>query len=256
MFSIWVTVAITWLRKAMSEISLSFFAIRRKRRLGPKPNPASSGCANLKLRLRVQCRRETGEDAVDGLPIVEELGGDNGAGRKRLLIAKIDGAGVLLERGHAVQLQVGLRQREVLDSTAAGDQRIEAGNVGTDAQRRLHQSGRACARTACATSRAARARSGSSCAKAADAAARRVLHDTGIDAAEGAACLRAQDVSVGDGQVVARDHQVEIVFQCQIDRVPQRDVELAVANQTIAAATSCPCSAAAPSAGVYGASGP
>ena len=52
------------------------------------------------------------------------------------------GAGVLLKRGHAVQLQVGLRQREMLDAAVTGDQRIKAGNVGADAQRRLHESGR------------------------------------------------------------------------------------------------------------------
>src|SRR5690349_2936722 len=41
MFWIWVTVATTWLRKAISEISRLFFAIRMNRRLGPRPKPES-----------------------------------------------------------------------------------------------------------------------------------------------------------------------------------------------------------------------
>src|SRR6185369_10961250 len=48
MFSIWVTVAMTWSLKAMSEIFLLFFAILKYRRLGPNPKPESSCCWNEK----------------------------------------------------------------------------------------------------------------------------------------------------------------------------------------------------------------
>src|SRR5207302_1323897 len=44
MFSIWVTVAMTWSLKAISEIFLLLLAIRRYRRFGPNPNPESSCC--------------------------------------------------------------------------------------------------------------------------------------------------------------------------------------------------------------------
>src|SRR5580765_6860589 len=48
MFSIWVTVATTWSLKAMSEIFLLFLAMCRKRKFGPKPNPARSSCRKPK----------------------------------------------------------------------------------------------------------------------------------------------------------------------------------------------------------------
>ncbi len=44
MFWIWETVAITWLRKEISEISRLFLAMRMKRVLLAKPNPASNRC--------------------------------------------------------------------------------------------------------------------------------------------------------------------------------------------------------------------
>src|SRR5260370_16201255 len=44
MFSICVTVAMTWSLKAMSEILLLLRAMRRYRRLGPKPKPANNSC--------------------------------------------------------------------------------------------------------------------------------------------------------------------------------------------------------------------
>src|SRR6266568_5303819 len=44
MFWICVTVAMTWSLKAMSEIFLLLRAMRRYRRLGPNPKPASNSC--------------------------------------------------------------------------------------------------------------------------------------------------------------------------------------------------------------------
>ena len=64
------------------------------------------------------------------------------------------------------------------------------------AQGGLHQSGSACARTACAAGCAAGARAGSARSEATYAAARRASHDAGIDAAENPpALVRSMSVS-------------------------------------------------------------
>ena len=55
----------------------------------------------------------------------------------------------------------------------------------------------------------------------------------------------AQHVHLRDGQVVACDHQVEIVFKRQVDGVVQRQVELAVAYERIEARENSPGWAAA-----------
>ena len=125
------------------------------------------------------------------------------------------------------------RQRLVLQAGGAAEDWIVGRYVGTDAERGLHQSGRSSARTARTACGAAGPRAGSACSVTADAAADRALDDTGIDAAKEAAGLGALDVSVGDGQVVARDRQIEIVLQRQINSVLQRDVEFAVANELL-----------------------
>ena len=81
--------------------------------------------------------------------------------------------------------------------------------------------------------RCRRRRTGAAAEDARTSAAGRSGHDAGIDAAHRAARLRAQNVHLRDGQVVARDDQVEIVLESEIDGVVQREVELAVAHQRI-----------------------
>src|SRR5579875_3153214 len=51
MFSIWVTVAITWARKARSVICRLRLAMRMKRSLVERPNPARSGWVILTPKL-------------------------------------------------------------------------------------------------------------------------------------------------------------------------------------------------------------
>ena len=83
------------------------------------------------------------------------------------------------------------------------------------AQSRLHQAGSACARTARAARRTACAGSWRARSEAANAAARRSLHHAGVHTAERSAGFGAQDVGIGNRKVVARDREVEIVFQSQ-----------------------------------------
>ena len=77
--------------------------------------------------------------------------------------------------------------------------------------------------------------SGAGCAlaEAAHAASGGALYHAGVDAAKEAARLGTLDIGVGDGQVVARNRQIEIIFQRQGDRVLQRNVKLAIAHQLV-----------------------
>ncbi len=65
--------------------------------------------------------------------------------------------------------------------------------------------------------------------EAAYAAARRILHDSGIRSQEVVGPgFRAQNICVGDVQVVARDSDIKIIFQRQRNRVINREHNLAV----------------------------
>ena len=60
-------------------------------------------------------------------------------------------------------------------------------------------------------------------------------NDPGIDAAHGATRRGAQNVHLRDGQVIASDNKVEIVFKGKVNGVLKGQVELAVAHQRIKA---------------------
>ncbi len=53
----------------------------------------------------------------------------------------------------------------------------------------------------------------------------------GIYASRESACLGAQNIHLRDGQVIARDDQIEVVLESEIDCVAQRKIELAVADE-------------------------
>ena len=114
----------------------------------------------------------------------------------------------------------------------AGENRIEAGDVRSEAERGADQTARACAR-------AARAEGGATgagadlAAEAADATAGSVLHDTGIYAEGRGPGFGAQHVGVGDVQVVARDGDVEIVLERERDGVVQRQIQLAIVHELV-----------------------
>ena len=114
----------------------------------------------------------------------------------------------------------------------AGENRIEAGDERSQSERGTHQAPRACACAARTESRATGA-GADLAAESADAASGSVLHDAGIHAEGLGAGLGAQDIGVGDVQVVARDGDVKIVLERQRDGIVERQVELAVAHQGI-----------------------
>ena len=120
--------------------------------------------------------------------------------------------------GHAQGYLVGEQLGSVVVINRCFDDRIVPRHIGSDSQR-----GRDNARSSRA--RAARAAAGSSCTgsttTAHAAAARSALHHAGVYAARYAACLGKQNVSLRNGDVVARDDHIEIVFESKINGVTQ-----------------------------------
>ncbi len=162
---------------------------------------------------------------------VVEAHGKSGAPLKSLRIGKVGGVGILRENGHGAEHAGGFGI-VLVELQRAGDQRIEAGDGRADAERRTDQAVGAGADAAGGDGGAAGAGADRS-AQAADAAAGRVLHDAGVDAENVGARLGAQQIGVGDVQVVAGDVDIEIVLERERDRVIDREIDLAVAHQGI-----------------------
>ncbi len=114
-----------------------------------------------------------------------------------------------------------------------GDERVVGGDGAAGSKRGGDQARGARAGATCTAGGAAGPGTGGATAKATDAAAGRVLHDAGIDSAEDAASLRAKNVRARDRDVVARDREIQVVFEGEIDGVPQGEVEDPVVNQRI-----------------------
>src|SRR5580700_11987318 len=99
----------------------------------------------------------------------------------------------------------------MLCSNLRANERIVGGNRGPGTQRRLNQAGRSSARPA-STAR------GSTCAcarrsrpKAADSAARRSLHDAGIYTAKNSTGFGAQNIHIGNRQIIAGNREIKVV---------------------------------------------
>src|ERR1039458_5044506 len=101
------------------------------------------------------------------------------------------------------------------------------------AQGGLHQTGSAGARASRASGGAAGPGARCASSEATYTTARCASHDTCVDAAERSASLGSLNIGVGDGQVIAGDGQIEIVFQCQGNCVLQRDIQLAIADEAV-----------------------
>src|SRR5580693_4186969 len=112
-----------------------------------------------------------------------------------------------------------------------GNSGIVGRNRRAGAQRGLHQAGSSGAGPTCAATCAARASARCASSITANAPAGSSLHYASINAAKNSSCLGAQDIGIGNGKVIARDGQVEVILQRQANCVFERDVEFAVANQ-------------------------
>src|SRR5579863_213119 len=101
------------------------------------------------------------------------------------------------------------------------------------AQRGLHQAGRARTGSARAAGRTAGTGAGSSSAESSYTAARCSLHHSSVDTTEESASLCAQNVGIGNRQVVAGDGHVQVVLERQVDGIFQRQVKFALANDVV-----------------------
>ncbi len=91
--------------------------------------------------------------------------------------------------------------------------------------------GACAARTAAGATRTRARTCGPKCADA--ASARRVLHNTSIDAPCNTACLGAKDVGFRDRDVVAGNGKIEVVFQRECDSVLQGNFKHAVMDECV-----------------------
>ena len=121
----------------------------------------------------------------------------------------------------------------MLQSGDGGENRIVRRYIGSDTEGGLHQARSSGSGAARAAGRAAGSRARSARSEAAHASSGSALHYARIHSAKEAAGLGAQDVGIGDGQVVARNRQVEIVLQRQSDGILQRNVKLAIAHELL-----------------------
>ncbi len=120
----------------------------------------------------------------------------------------------------------------------SGEHGIEAGDRRPDAESRTHQAigsgansrGRYCRAAGTGANRSS---------EAANAASGRVLHDSGVHTQDAGARLGAQVVSVCDVEVVARDFDIEIVLECECDRIIDGEINLAIADQRVHARRIC-----------------
>ena len=136
---------------------------------------------------------------------------------KALQVAEVRGAGILVRHRNRAE-NAGRLGECTIHLQRAGKNGIKAGDRATAAQSGIDQSARTGAGAAGASAGAAGARADRS-AEAAGAAAGRTRDDAAVDAQRAAAGLGAQNVGVGNVQVVALNGDIEIVLQGQRDRV-------------------------------------
>src|SRR5260370_4515730 len=127
----------------------------------------------------------------------------------------------------------------MLNSDGQAERRIVRGHGSAGTQSRLHEAGSARTRTTGATGRTAGACSRCSRAVAANSATRSALYNTGINATKASASLRSQKIGISNRQVITGDCQVQIVFESEVNRVFQRQVQFTVADQTIQTGRIC-----------------
>src|ERR1017187_2211834 len=185
------------------------------------------------LDVRGELRIDALVGAVEGLTIVVEFNLETAASGKRLLVGKIALNGVVVNDRDAVDGLVGQQLGEVINKRVGRDEWIVAGDRGTRTQRRGDQTRCSGSCTACAAAGATRS-SASTPAEATGAGSPRSAGDYGgSDAADGTASRGAQNIHLRDGDVVASDDEVEVVFESEVDGIAQGQIELAVLDERI-----------------------
>ena len=153
---------------------------------------------------------------------------------KGLIVSEVYRTRVLRQAGsgkHALK-NTGDLLAEMIFLQRSGNDRIEAVDDRSQAERGTDQTVRAGAETASAQAGAA-GRCTRVRADAADAASGRVENRAHRSSQDGRPGSRPQHVGIGNVQRVAGDRHVEIVLESERDGVIQREIQLAIAHQGI-----------------------
>src|SRR5580700_1965479 len=184
-----------------------------------------------KLETRIEQRAQRCEWAVRALAEVVKSDGQVGAGLEALRVGEIISLSVLRQHWNTNEHAAG-QLIEVVPLHRATEDGIETRDLRTETQRRSDQPAKSSARAARACSGAAGTGSGLP-AESANTTARRILHYARKHAQNGCARLGPQDIGIGDVQVVARNPDVQIIFQGERDRIIDREHEFAILHELL-----------------------
>ncbi len=221
----------TWARKAMSEIFLVGAGNAQKAQVGAEAEAGQQLLLHQHPRLGIKLRAEVVVNAIGSLAAVVPVHLQTAAGGESLGVSDVGLSRIHFVDGNALHLEVGQLLRGVVDVSRDEEVGIVAGDRGSGTQRRGDDARGASARTARAAGSAAGSGAASADPDAAATATGRTRDDAGIHAAHLAAGLGALNVGLRNGQVVTRNHHVEIVLKRQVDGVAQREIDFAVAHQ-------------------------
>ena len=162
---------------------------------------------------------------------IVEGAGERAAPLEALGVAEVRGVGVLGNDRDGAEDADGFSV-VLVELQRAGERRIEAGDGRADAESRTDQAVGSGARAAGRDRGAAGARADRA-AQSAYAAAGRVLHDAGIDAENAGARFCAQQIGIGDIQVIAGDIEIEIVLERERDGVIDGEINFAILHERV-----------------------
>ena len=180
----------------------------------------------------VELRGKDVVQTVSGYPVVVEQESQRRAGGKGLRVIELSVDAVAAQGGDTVAHGVGKGLGVVFVPTGDADGWVIGGDGRAAAEGRLDETAGTSTRTARATAGATRTAPGAGTEVRA-AAAGGVPNDTGVDAAEDAACLSAENIGLGDGNVVASDGEVEIVFERELDSILEGQVKYPLRDEVV-----------------------
>src|SRR5215469_7890022 len=185
--------------------------------------------SDLELKPGVQAGAHDGEWVIAGDPRVGKTDREIGSAAKSLGVIEIAGGRIL----HRTAKNTGALEARMVALQGCGHDRVEAGNERSEPQGGTHQAVRTTADSARGRRGSARARAYVS-TQTTHSAAGSVLHDTGGNAEEVIRpALRPQHFRVRDAEVVARNCDIQVIFERQRHRIIHREIQLPFAQELI-----------------------
>ena len=199
--------------------------------IGQKSETLQQVLREAELKIRGQLGSNETGGVIGGQVSIVKKSAEDAAPLESLNIAEIRAVGVLRHQRHGAEWAGGLGL-VLVELKSSRKLRVEACNRRPHSERGADQTVRTGPDAARGDGRAAGSRANGA-AESAYAAAGSVLHHPGVYAENVRPRLGTQQVSFGDVQVVAREFEIEIVFQSQRDRIVDRQIDLAVAHKGI-----------------------